>query len=166
MSLRRRAEPETGQPGSRICESRSPIHETEPPEIASAQSSSPADSLPDDNAPVGFCCRSVSDRERERRPRGCSGDKGGVCWTRFRSLVADRARSRVRGEDVGDGSAAEDGGAHRFDGERRDEDPLARAQDDRVDDKAVLVDQAGLDKRSGEPCPALGEQVSVGGAAA
>ena len=54
ISLRRRAEPETGQPGSRICESRSHIHETEPPEIASARSSSPADSLPDDNAPVGL----------------------------------------------------------------------------------------------------------------
>ena len=30
---------------------------------------------------------------------------GGVCWTRVRLLVSDRARSRVRGEDVGDGSA-------------------------------------------------------------
>jgi Transposase IS66 family len=38
---------------------------------------------------------------------------------------------------------------------------LARAQDDRVDDKAVLVDQAGLDQRPGEPCPAVGEQVPV-----
>ena len=38
----------------------------------------------------------------------------------------------------------------------------ARTQDGRVDDKAVLVDQAGLDQRSGEPCPAVGEQVSVG----
>jgi hypothetical protein len=78
-----------------------------------------------------------------------------------RSPVGDRARSRVRREDVGDGSAAEDGGAHRFDGERCEEDPLARAQDDRVDEKAVLIDQAGLDQRSGEPCPALGEQVSI-----
>src|SRR3954465_8385563 len=34
------------------------------------------------------------------------------------SAVADRARSRVRGEDVGNGSAAEDGGADRLDGER------------------------------------------------
>ncbi len=59
----------------------------------------------------------------------------------------------------GDGSAAEDGGAHRLDGERCEEDPLARAQDGRVDDKAVLVDQAGLDQRSGEPCPTVGEQV-------
>jgi hypothetical protein len=58
---------------------------------------------------------------------------------------------------VGDGSAAEDGGADRLDGERREEDLLARAQDDRVDDKAVLVDQAGLDQRPGEPGPALGE---------
>jgi hypothetical protein len=33
-----------------------------------------------------------------------------------------------------------------------------------VDDKAVLVDQAGLDERSGEAGPALGEQVSSGGA--
>jgi hypothetical protein len=43
----------------------------------------------------------------------------------------------VRGEDVRDGSAAEDSGAHRFDGERCGEDPLARAQDDRVDDKVA-----------------------------
>ena len=63
ISLRRRAEPETGQPGSRICESRSPIRETEPPEIASARSSSRADSLPDDNAPVGLLL-SVGERSR------------------------------------------------------------------------------------------------------
>jgi hypothetical protein len=54
----------------------------------------------------------------------------------------------VRREDVGDGSAAEGGGAHRLDGQRRGEEPLARAQDDRVDDEAVLVDQAGLDERA------------------
>src|ERR1035441_664184 len=59
-----------------------------------------------------------------------------LTWTRVRSLVADRARSRVRREDVGDGSAAEDGGAHRLDGQRCEEDPLARAQDDRVDHQA------------------------------
>ncbi len=68
----------------------------------------------------------------------------------------------MRREDVGDGSAAEGGGAHRLDGERREEDPLARIHDGRVDEEAVLVDQAGLDQRPGEPCPALGEQVSVG----
>ena len=79
-----------------------------------------------------------------------------------RSPVPDQARSRVRREDVGDGSAAEDGGAHRLDGERREEDPLARTQDGRVDEKAVLVDQAGLNQRSGESCPTVGEQVSVG----
>ena len=49
-----------------------------------------------------------------------------------RSPVADQARSRVRREDVGDGSAAEDGGAHRLDGERREEDSLARTQNGRV----------------------------------
>jgi hypothetical protein len=38
----------------------------------------------------------------------------------------------VRREDVGDASAAEGGGADRLDGERREEEPLARAQDDRV----------------------------------
>jgi hypothetical protein len=65
----------------------------------------------------------------------------------------------MRREDVSDGSAAEDGGAHRLDGERREEDPLARTQDGRMDEKAVLVDQAGPDQRSGEPCPAVGEQV-------
>jgi hypothetical protein len=46
----------------------------------------------------------------------------------------------MRREDVGDGSAAEDGGARRLDRERCSEKPLARAQDDRVDDQAVLVD--------------------------
>ena len=61
----------------------------------------------------------------------------------------------MRREDVGDGSAAEDGGAYRLDGERREEDPLARTQDGRVDEKAVVVDQAGLDQRSGEPCSAI-----------
>jgi hypothetical protein len=68
----------------------------------------------------------------------------------------------VRREDVGDPSAAEDDGAHRVDGERREEDPLARTQNDRMDEEAVLVDQAGLDQRPGEPCPAVGEQVPVG----
>jgi hypothetical protein len=68
----------------------------------------------------------------------------------------------MRSEDVGDGSAAEDGGAHRVDGERREEESLARAQDDRVNDKAVLVDQAGPDQRPGEPRPAVGEQVPAG----
>ena len=68
----------------------------------------------------------------------------------------------MRCEDVGDGSAAEDGGADPLDGERCGEDALARTQHDRVDDKAVLIDQAGLDQRSGEPHPAVGEQVSVG----
>lgn len=36
------------------------------------------------------------------------------------------ARSRVRREDMRDGSAAEGGGAHRLDGERCVEEPLAR----------------------------------------
>jgi hypothetical protein len=63
----------------------------------------------------------------------------------------------VRREDVGDGSAAENGGAHRLESERREEEPLTRAQDGRVDEKAVLVDQAGLDQRPGEPYPAVGE---------
>jgi hypothetical protein len=52
-----------------------------------------------------------------------------LTWTRVRSLVTDRARSRVRREDVGNGSAAEGDGAHRLDGERRHEDALARAED-------------------------------------
>jgi hypothetical protein len=42
------------------------------------------------------------------------------------------ARELLRREDMGGGSTAEDGGAHRLDGERREEDPLARTQDDRV----------------------------------
>jgi hypothetical protein len=58
-------------------------------------------------------------------------------------------------EDVGDGSAAECAGADRLDGEGCGEEPLAGAKDDGVDDKAVLIDQAGLDQRSGEPCTAL-----------
>jgi hypothetical protein len=77
-------------------------------------------------------------------------------------MVAGQARSRVRCKDVGDGSAAEHGRAHRLDGERRQEEPLTTAQDGRVDDKAVLVDQAGLDQRPGKPCPAVGQQVSAG----
>jgi hypothetical protein len=52
---------------------------------------------------------------------------------------------------VGDGAAAEDGGTHRFDAEWRLDEALARAQDGRVDEKAVLVDQARRDQRSGEP---------------
>jgi hypothetical protein len=46
------------------------------------------------------------------------------------AAVGELARSRVHRKDVGDGSAAEHGGAHRLDGERREEEPLARAQDD------------------------------------
>jgi hypothetical protein len=65
---------------------------------------------------------------------------------------------------VGDDCAAEDGGANRLDSERRPEDPLARTQNDRVNHEAVLVDRTGLNRRSGEACPALGQQVSVGGA--
>jgi hypothetical protein len=45
---------------------------------------------------------------------------------------------------MGDDSAAEGGGAHGLDGQWRGEEPLAGAQDDGVDDQAVLVDQAGL----------------------
>jgi hypothetical protein len=47
-------------------------------------------------------------------------------------------------EDMGDGSAAEDGGAHRLDGGRREGNPLACIRDGRVAEKAVLVDQAAL----------------------
>ncbi|HEY2657121.1 MAG TPA: hypothetical protein VGI55_15120 [Solirubrobacteraceae bacterium] len=64
-------------------------------------------------------------------------------------------------EDVGDGSAAEGGGAHGLDGEGRSEQPLACTADDRVDDEAVLVDQPGLDERSSEPDAAPREQVSA-----
>ena len=53
ISLRRRAEPETGQPGSRICESSRPYTRPNRPN-RERRSSSPADSLPDDNAPVGL----------------------------------------------------------------------------------------------------------------
>jgi hypothetical protein len=67
----------------------------------------------------------------------------------------------MRGEDVGDGSGAEGGDAHGLDGEGCGEQPLARSEDDRVDDEAVLVDQPGLDERSSEPDAALREQVSA-----
>ena len=50
----------------------------------------------------------------------------------------------------------------RLDRERRVKEPLARAQDDRMHDKAVLVDQAGRDERPREPRPALRQQVSGG----
>ena len=49
----------------------------------------------------------------------------------------------MRREDVGDGSAAEGGGAHGLDGQGHGEEPPP-AEDDRVDDEAVLVDQADL----------------------
>ena len=55
------------------------------------------------------------------------------------------------------------GGLDAVVGQRCAANTLARAQDDRVDDQAVLVDQAGIHERAGEPCAALGEQVSAGG---
>ena len=51
---------------------------------------------------------------------------------------------------MGDGATAEGDGAHRLDDERCEEEPLARAQNDRMDNKAVLVDQAGLDQFGAE----------------
>jgi hypothetical protein len=60
---------------------------------------------------------------------------------------------------VSDGSAAEGGGAHWVNGEGCREQPLARTEDDWVDDEAVLVDQPGLDERSSEPDAALREQI-------
>jgi hypothetical protein len=48
-----------------------------------------------------------------------------------RSLVAGRARSRVGRDDVGDGSAAEGGGALGLDGEGFGEQPLAATEGDR-----------------------------------
>ena len=62
---------------------------------------------------------------------------------------------------MGDGATAEGDGFHRSDGEWCGEEPLARAQNDRMDDEAVLADQACFDQSSGEPCPALSEQISV-----
>ena len=98
ISLRRRAEPETGQPGSRICESRSPIRETEPPEIASARSSSRRIACRTTTRRSDFCCRSVSDRERERRPRGCSDVHqygGGVAVKPDGDLIGVHPRQRI-----------------------------------------------------------------------
>ena len=60
---------------------------------------------------------------------------------------------------MSDRSAAEGGGAHGLDGEGCREQPLARTEDDRVDDEAVLIDQPCLDERSSEPDAALREQV-------
>ena len=93
-------------------------------------------------------------------PRRRSGSERRAL-TRVRPLVADRARSRVRREDVGDGSATEGRGADRLDGERRVEEPLARAQDDRMHDEPVLVDQAGLDQASTRLMRVLGGRVST-----
>jgi hypothetical protein len=58
-----------------------------------------------------FCHRRIGiDRSRmTNRSSAAAGSRSG--------------RSRVRREDVGDGSAAEDGRANRRDGERREEDP-------------------------------------------
>jgi hypothetical protein len=64
----------------------------------------------------------------------------------------------ARGEDVGNGSAAESR-------VRGAEQPLARTEDDRVDDEAVLVDQAGFDQRAGEAHTALSAPVELIGAA-
>ena len=85
ISLRRRTEPQTGQPGAAS------------PRIQIAHT------------------RDRTARDRERRPRGCSGaTRGSAPEARVRSLAADRARSRVRGEDVGRQLRREDDGAHRF----------------------------------------------------
>jgi hypothetical protein len=62
-----------------------------------------------------------------------------VCRTRVRSLVADRV-----------------------DCDRCVKEPVARAEDDRMHDKPVLVDQAGRNERTREPRPAMRQQVSVG----
>ena len=59
----------------------------------------------------------------------------------------------MRREDVGDGSAAEGRAADRLYGERHVEEPLARAQDDRMHDEAIFVDQAGRNERPREPVP-------------
>ncbi len=68
----------------------------------------------------------------------------------------------MRRKDVSDGSAAEGGGAHGLDSQRHGKEPLARAQDDRVDDETILIDQASLDQRPREPHTTLGKQVPVG----
>jgi hypothetical protein len=60
---------------------------------------------------------------------------------------------------VSDGSGAEGRRAHWLDGQGCREQPLARTEDDWVDDEAVLVDQPGLDERSSEPDAALREQI-------
>src|SRR3954453_22557972 len=73
-----------------------------------------------------------------------------------------RERSRRRLEDMGDVAAAERGGAHRLEVQRCGEQPHASAQHDWVNDEAVLVDEAGLDERSGESDAGLREQVSAG----
>ena len=81
----------------------------------------------------------------------------GECAGRASPPGCRSGRSRVRAEDVGDGSGAEGGGAHRFDGERCGDDPLARARDDRVDDKAGT-------RRSSRSRQAIGRSVSRPGA--
>jgi len=62
----------------------------------------------------------------------------------------------LRREEVGE-AAPEGGGADRCDDEWCAEQPLARTQDEGVNDKAVLIDHAGVDHRSGKPCLAVSE---------
>src|SRR6202043_1782676 len=80
-------------------------------------------------------------RQRTRDVRLRSKSKAIIvavaAWLIVPSAIDGRARSRVRREDVGDGSAAEGGGAHGLDGEGCGEQRLARTEDDRVDDDAV-----------------------------
>ena len=79
---------------------------------ASPGSSATIPAVVSEPSPLSSSCRFAARRAAE-----------GQC----RFPVADRARSRVRREDVGDGSAAESGGAHGLDGQRCCEEPLARA---------------------------------------
>ena len=78
-----------------------------------------------DIAQTSCRCRIVRGEEQPRRE--CRHWDKGAVLDAVRSPVADRARSRVRREDVGDGSAAEGRGADRLDGERCVEEPVARA---------------------------------------
>jgi hypothetical protein len=98
-------------PGSDV---RSPLRSSAPrpsDEKSSRQATAPAGACITPEAgtpprlPLGAGRGSPSETAAGATTGQCAG-------TRVGSLVADRARSRVRREDVGDGSAAEDGGVH------------------------------------------------------
>ena len=77
----------------------------------------------------------------------------------IRSLVAPRLGHGCAVKTWATAPRLERGGAHVLDRERCGEQPLARPEHNREDDKAVLVDQSRLDERSSESDASHREQV-------